>query len=120
MSGECLGVSTGSFFLFPISGDVAIWHAIMASMPIADRFLDFGQTFVVFGYAGFVSTGCIVFFLSMLLKMAEYYIDKQKVEPKVRWDWVFVFSVKDEDFEGANDVQRCVCSVVCVLELPAW
>ena len=59
-------------------------------------------------YTGFICIAVLVFFLHALLQMVNYTIEKHKKEKKVTWDWVFVFDVKDEDFEGDNDVQRCV------------
>ena len=58
--------------------------------------------------SGFACIGLLVFFLHALLQMVNHEIEKQKKEKKVTWDWIFVFDVKDEDFEGDNDVQRCV------------
>ena len=57
---------------------------------------------------GLVAVAICFYFLHLLLKMVEWKVEKQKREPKVTWDWIFVFAVKDEDFEGANDVQKCV------------
>ena len=58
--------------------------------------------------SGFACIGLLVFFLHALLQMVNHEIEKQKKEKKVTWDWIFVFDVKDEDFEGANEVQKCV------------